>query len=144
MCFTNSTGVADKVSYFKSINVGAVWLSPIFQSPQDDFGYDISNYKKVDSLFGTMADFNRLQRVLKENGTYPKSLNFDSRIMLRILLILIDIKLILDFVPNHTSDEHPWFIQSVNKIEPYTNYYVWKDPIMENGTRKPPNNWVNK
>jgi len=61
-------GVAEKVQYFKSINVGAIWLSPIFKSPQDDFGYDISNYKEVDPLFGTMADFDNLRDVLHSNG----------------------------------------------------------------------------
>lgn len=61
-----------------------------------------------------------------------------------ILLTCIGIKLILDFVPNHTSDEHPWFQKSVNRIEPYTNYYVWKNATIDkDGKRKPPNNWVN-
>ncbi|KAF0767588.1 maltase 2-like [Aphis craccivora] len=114
-------GITEKVDYFKSINVGAVWLSPIFQSPQDDFGYDVSNFKMVDPLFGTMADFDRLRDAFHDRG----------------------IKVILDFVPNHTSDEHPWFIKSVQRKEPYTNYYVWKDPIInEDGTRSPPNNWL--
>lgn len=61
-------GVAEKVQYFKSINVGAIWLSPIFKSPQDDFGYDISNYKEIDPLFGTMVDFDNLRDVLHNNG----------------------------------------------------------------------------
>jgi len=63
-------GITEKVDYFKSINVGAVWLSPIFQSPQDDFGYDVSNFKMVDPLFGTMADFDRLRDAFHERGTY--------------------------------------------------------------------------
>ncbi|VVC30063.1 Glycoside hydrolase superfamily,Glycosyl hydrolase, family 13, catalytic domain [Cinara cedri] len=114
-------GIAEKVDYFKSINVGAVWLSPIYKSPQDDFGYDISSYKEIDPLFGTMKDFERLRGLLHSN----------------------DIKLILDFVPNHTSDEHPWFQNSVKKIEPYTNYYVWKNPINgTDGKPRPPNNWL--
>jgi len=62
------------VNYFKSINVGAIWLSPIFQSPQDDFGYDVSDFKRVDPLFGTMADFDRLRDVYHQNGTYNKYL----------------------------------------------------------------------
>ncbi|XP_025411887.1 maltase A1-like [Sipha flava] len=114
-------GVTEKVDYFKSINVGAIWLSPIFKSPQDDFGYDISNYKMIDPLFGTMADFDRLRDAFHNNG----------------------IKVILDFVPNHTSDEHPWFTKSVDRMEPYTNYYVWKDAKYDkDGNRIPPNNWL--
>jgi len=62
------------VDYFKSINVGAVWLSPIFQSPQDDFGYDISNYKQVDPLFGTMADFDRLRDAFHQRGTFMRGM----------------------------------------------------------------------
>jgi len=114
-------GVVEKIDYFKSINVGAIWLSPIFRSPQDDFGYDISNYMEIDPLFGTMKDFDNLRDALHNNG----------------------IKLILDFVPNHTSDEHLWFKLSVDKVEPYTSYYVWSDPkYNENKTRIPPNNWL--
>lgn len=64
-------GVTEKVPYLKSINVGAVWLSPIFKSPQDDFGYDISNYKDIDPLFGTMNDLYKLKDVLHANGLYP-------------------------------------------------------------------------
>jgi len=62
------------VDYLKSINVGAVWLTPIFKSPQDDFGYDVSDFKRIDPLFGTMADFDRLRDVLHKNGTYDKYL----------------------------------------------------------------------
>lgn len=62
--------MTEKVSYFKSINVGAVWLSPIFKSPQKDFGYDITNYKDIDPIFGTMKDFDRLRDELYKNGTY--------------------------------------------------------------------------
>lgn len=58
------------MSYFKSLNVGAIWLSPIFKSPQDDFGYDISNYKEIDPLFGTMADFENLRDTFHKNGSY--------------------------------------------------------------------------
>lgn len=61
--------MTEKVNYFKSINVGIIWLSPIFKSPQDDFGYDISNYKEIDPIFGTMADFDRLRDVFHQNGT---------------------------------------------------------------------------
>lgn len=62
--------MTEKVDYFKSINVGVIWLSPIFKSPQDDFGYDISNYKEIDPLFGTMADFDRLRDVFHKYGIY--------------------------------------------------------------------------
>lgn len=63
-------GITEKVRYFKSLKVGAVWLSPIFKSPQEDFGYDTSNYKEIDPLFGTMEDFERLRTELHNNGTY--------------------------------------------------------------------------
>lgn len=72
-------GVTEKVDYFKSLNVGAIWLSPIFQSPQDDFGYDISNYKRIDPLFGTMADFERLRNVFHDNGAYIRLLEKSTK-----------------------------------------------------------------
>lgn len=138
------------MDYFKSINVGALWLSPIFRSPQDDFGYDISNYREIDPLFGTMSDFDHLRDVLHDNGEHPNRSFMCIRICRRAnewnwnALIGTGIKLILDFVPNHTSDEHPWFKKSVQRIEPYTNYYIWKDGIYDNESGlQPPSNWVN-
>nr|XP_018907799.1 PREDICTED: maltase A3-like [Bemisia tabaci]XP_018907800.1 PREDICTED: maltase A3-like [Bemisia tabaci] len=113
-------GIAEKVPYLKKLGVGAVWLSPIFQSPMADFGYDISNFTNIEPIFGSMTDFEKLKDALHAQ----------------------DIKLILDFVPNHSSDEHEWFVKSVQKIDPYTDYYVWHDGKMVNGTRQPPNNWI--
>jgi alpha-glucosidase len=114
-------GITEKVPYFKTINVGAVWLSPIFLSPQNDFGYDISDYKEIDPIYGSMADFERMRDEFHKHG----------------------IKILLDFVPNHTSDEHEWFQKSVQKIEPFTDYYVWKDPVRDShGNNTPPSNWL--
>ncbi len=83
-------GVIARLPYLKSLGVDAVWLSPIFPSPMADFGYDISDYTGIDPLFGTMADFDALATAVHESG----------------------LKIILDLVPNHTSDQHPWFIES--------------------------------
>jgi len=113
-------GIEEKVEHFKDLGVDCVWLSPIFKSPMADFGYDISDYNQIDSIFGTLDDFISLQKKLKS----------------------LDIKLILDFVPNHSSDEHEWFKKSVEKIDPFTDYYVWKDAkINADGSKEPPNNW---
>ncbi|KAL4097535.1 hypothetical protein QTP88_022295 [Uroleucon formosanum] len=113
-------GIEEKAEHFKDIGVDCVWLSPIFKSPMADFGYDISDYNKIDSVYGTMDDFVSLHKKLKSLG----------------------IKIILDFVPNHSSDEHEWFKKSVEKIMPYKDYYVWKDAKFdENNLRIPPNNW---
>ena len=82
-------GIIQRLPYLKSLGVDAVWLSPIFPSPMADFGYDISDYTGIDPLFGTMDDFDALVAAAHENG----------------------LKIILDLVPNHTSDQHPWFIR---------------------------------
>ncbi|XP_044744087.1 maltase A1-like [Chrysoperla carnea] len=87
-----------------------------------DHGYDISDFRAIDPLFGTMNDFDKLIR--EANG--------------------LDIKIIMDFVPNHSSDEHEWFEKSVKRIDPYTDYYVWHDGKIVNGTRQPPNNWTSE
>ena len=108
-------GVIEKLDYLKDLGIDATWLSPIFKSPQKDFGYDISNFTEVDELFGTMADLEELFKKAKEKG----------------------IKVILDFVPNHSSDECDWFKRSINGEAPYKDYYIWV-----NGTKgKRPNNW---
>jgi len=98
-----------------------VWLSPFYPSPQFDFGYDISDYCDVNPLFGTLQDFD--QMVLQCHQR--------------------DIKVIVDFVPGHTSHRHPWFQKSVQREEPYTDYYVWHDgKTGDQGERIPPNNWL--
>ncbi|XP_033353097.1 alpha-glucosidase-like [Bombus vosnesenskii] len=113
-------GITSKLEHIKDIGATALWLSPIYKSPQVDFGYDISNYTDIEPTYGTLADFDKLVAKAKSLG----------------------LKVILDFVPNHSSPEHPWFKKSVQKIKPYDEYYVWRDAKIVNGTRKPPNNWL--
>nr|XP_018909322.1 PREDICTED: maltase A3-like [Bemisia tabaci] len=114
-------GIIHRADYIRSVGVGCIWMSPIFKSPMVDFGYDITDYKAIDPLFGTMEDFQELLHVYHELG----------------------IKVLLDLVPNHTSDEHPWFQKSVAGIDPYTDYYVWVEAKKgANGTREPPSNWL--
>ena len=109
-------GVIEKLDYIKSLGVDVVWLNPIFESPNDDMGYDISDYRAIMKEFGTMEDFDLLLKGLHERG----------------------IKLIMDLVVNHSSDEHPWFKESrKSKDNPYRNYYHWWDA--EKG--KPPYRW---
>ncbi|XP_052796227.1 maltase A3-like [Mya arenaria] len=113
-------GVIEKLDYFRYLGVGAVWLSPFFTSPMRDFGYDVSNYTEVDAIFGNMTDFEELMTEAHERG----------------------IKIIIDFVPNHTSNESAWFEASRRSEEPYKDFYVWNNgTLLENGTRVPPNNW---
>ena len=97
-------GIASKMTYFRQIGMTGVWLSPIFSSPMKDFGYDISNYTNVHGEYGTIADFENLAKICKA----------------------LNIKLILDFVPNHTSNQHPWFIKSEQRDPYYENFYVWQ------------------
>jgi len=109
-------GIIEKLDYIQSLGVDAVWLNPIYKSPNDDGGYDISDYYSIQPEFGTMDDFDELLK-----GLHHRNL-----------------KLIMDLVLNHTSDEHPWFQESrKSKSNPYRNYYFWK-PGKNGG---PPNNW---
>lgn len=123
---TNDDGVGDvrgvtaKLQYLKDTGIDATWLSPIFSSPQEDFGYDVSDFKQVDPLFGTNADLEQLFAEANKLG----------------------LKIVLDFVPNHTSNKHQWFIDSEKGIAPYRDYYVWRPARNVNGQRMPPNNWV--
>ncbi|WP_373414672.1 alpha-amylase family glycosyl hydrolase [Ensifer aridi] len=113
-------GLLSRVDYLAWLGVGAVWLSPVCRSPMRDFGYDISDYTDVDPLFGTLADFDRLVEALHERN----------------------IKVILDVVPNHTSDQHSWFVKSrSSRDDPKRNWYVWADPGPHGG---PPNNWLSR
>ncbi|WP_394218375.1 alpha-glucosidase [Halobacillus trueperi] len=110
-------GIIEKLDYLKELGVDVLWLSPIYDSPQEDNGYDIRNYRQVDDLFGSMED---LERLLEEAHKR-------------------DLKLVMDLVVNHTSDEHPWFVESSkSKDHPYRDYYIWKDG-KESG--EPPTNW---
>ncbi|XP_043799604.1 alpha-glucosidase-like [Apis laboriosa] len=113
-------GITARIAHVADIGAQALWLSPIYKSPQVDFGYDISNFTDIDPVYGTLADFDRLVKKAKSFG----------------------LKVILDFVPNHSSHEHPWFKKSVQRIKPYDEYYVWRDARIVNGTRQPPNNWL--
>lgn len=113
-------GITDKLDYLKELGVTGVWLSPIFQSPMADFGYDISDYTKIHYEFGTLEDFERLAGHCRALG----------------------IKLILDFVPNHTSNEHEWFLKSIKKDPEYKDFYIWHPGHIVNGTRQPPSNWL--
>lgn len=110
-------GVIEKLDYVKDLGIDVIWLSPMYQSPNDDNGYDISDYRAIMDEFGTMEDFDRLLKEVHHKG----------------------MKLILDLVVNHTSDEHPWFIESKSsKDNPKREWYIWKDP-KEDGSE--PNNW---
>jgi len=108
-------GVTSKLDYLTSLGVGSVWLSPIYKSGGKDNGYDVVDHTKIDEKLGTLEDFNELVKSLHDNG----------------------IKLIMDFIPNHSSDKHEWFQKSIKAEEPYTNYYIWKDSTSTNK----PNNW---
>ncbi|KMQ86539.1 maltase 1 [Lasius niger] len=111
-------GITSKLEHFVTSGVGAIWLSPINRSPMVDFGYDISDFKDIDKTFGDLADFKFLLARAKRFG----------------------LKVILDLVPNHTSDEHYWFQQSINRIGKYKDYYIWK--YGKDGNKSPPNNWL--
>jgi alpha-glucosidase len=111
-------GIRRRLDFCVSLGIDAVWLSPIYPSPMADFGYDISNYTAIDPTFGTMRDFDRLLEEIKLRG----------------------LKLILDYVPNHTSNQHPWFKESRSSREsPKRDWYLWRSPSPEGG---PPNNWL--
>ncbi|GLR83978.1 alpha-amylase family glycosyl hydrolase [Bradyrhizobium iriomotense] len=113
-------GILKRLAYVKSLGVDAIWLSPVFRSPMADFGYDISDYTGIDPLFGTMEDFDALLQATHESG----------------------LKLILDLVPNHTSDQHPWFIASrSSRDNPKRDWFIWRDGAPDGG---PPNNWLSE
>jgi alpha-glucosidase len=113
-------GVIERLPYLLALGIDAIWLSPIFPSPMADFGYDISDYTGIDPLFGTMADFEALVSAAHDAG----------------------LKVILDLVPNHTSDQHPWFIESrSSRDNPKRDWYIWRDPKPGGGV---PNNWLSE
>jgi alpha-glucosidase len=110
-------GITERLDYLKSLGVDAIWLTPIYPSPQVDFGYDISNYEDIDPQYGTLKDFDHLVAEAKKRN----------------------IRIIMDLVLNHTSDKHPWFIESSSsKTNPKRDWYVWRDG---KGSGEPPNNW---
>lgn len=111
-------GITQRLDYLKSLNVNTLWLSPIYPSPMHDFGYDVADYCDINPMFGTMADFDRLLAETHRRG----------------------LKLILDLVPNHTSSEHPWFVESrSSRTNAKRDWYIWRDPAPDGG---PPNNWL--
>jgi alpha-glucosidase len=118
-------GVISRLDYLEWLGVDALWLSPIYPSPMRDFGYDVADYTGLDPLFGTLEDFDRLLAQAHARG----------------------LKVVLDFVPNHTSDQHPWFRESrASRGSPRRDWYIWRDPAPASGTRAspggPPNNWL--
>ncbi|XP_055536136.1 maltase A3-like [Wyeomyia smithii] len=115
-------GITSKLSYLKEIGVRAFWMSPINKSPMVDFGYDISDYRGIQAEYGTMADFENLVAEAKRLG----------------------LKVIMDFVPNHSSNKHEWFIKSESRVSGYEDYYIWDDglPNPAGGRNLPPSNWL--
>jgi alpha-glucosidase len=112
-------GISERLEYLKTLGVDAIWITPMYPSPQVDFGYDISNYEGIDPQYGTLADFDRLVAEAKKRN----------------------IRILLDMVMNHTSDKHPWFIESESsKTNPKRDWYVWRDGKGASGS-EPPNNW---
>ena len=112
-------GIISKLDYIKSLGVDAVWLSPVYKSPNDDNGYDISDYQDIMDEFGTLDDWKEMLDGMHARG----------------------IRLVMDLVVNHTSDEHAWFVESRNKDSEYRDYYIWRKGRGKNG-KKPPNNWT--
>jgi alpha-glucosidase len=113
-------GIIGRLPYLQALGIDAIWLSPIFPSPMADFGYDISDYTGIDPLFGAMEDFDALVAAAHGAG----------------------LKIILDLVPNHTSDRHPWFVESrQSRDNAKRDWYIWRDPAAEGG---PPNNWLSE
>ena len=111
-------GITERLDYVKSLGVDAIWLSPVFTSPMKDFGYDVSNYRDIDPIFGTLGDFDRLVEKAHSLG----------------------LKIIIDQVISHSSDKHPWFAESrASRTNAKADWYVWADPKPD-GT--PPNNWL--
>jgi alpha-glucosidase len=113
-------GILSRLDYLVALGVDAIWISPIYPSPMADFGYDVSDFTAVDPVFGTLADFDRLIAAAHARG----------------------IRVVLDYVANHSSDQHPWFIESrSSRTHPKRDWYVWRDPGADGG---PPNNWLSE
>jgi alpha-glucosidase len=111
-------GIAARLPYLASLGIDAIWLSPIFPSPMADFGYDVADYTAIEPMFGDLAAFDRLLATAHAHG----------------------LRLLLDFVPNHSSDQHPWFVASrSSRTDPKRDWYIWRDAAPGGG---PPNNWI--
>ncbi|XP_053952092.1 maltase A2-like [Anastrepha ludens] len=115
-------GITSRLQFLKEIGVTATWLSPIFESPMADMGYDVANFTNIDPLFGSMEDFDAMVAKAHKLG----------------------LKILLDFVPNHSSDECEWFQKSIRREDGYDDFYVWDDGKIdpETGERTPPSNWI--
>ncbi len=115
-------GIEQRLDYLVELGIDAIWLSPIFPSPMADFGYDVADYCGIDPLFGNLEYFDRLLAAAHQRG----------------------LKLLLDLVPNHSSDQHPWFLESrSSRDSPKRDWYIWRDPVPgAKGERLPPNNWI--
>jgi len=100
-------GIQSKLDYLVELGVDALWLSPVYPSPDVDFGYDVADYTDIDPKYGTLADFDSLVEAAHQRG----------------------LRIVMDLVLNHSSDQHPWFIQSRSSREnPYRDWYIWRDP----------------
>jgi alpha-glucosidase len=111
-------GITSKLDYLKALGVDAIWITPCYPSPQVDFGYDVADYENIDPMYGTLEDFDRLESAARKRG----------------------IRIIMDFVINHTSDQHPWFMESrSSRTNPKRDWYIWRDG---RGPHQPPNNWL--
>jgi alpha-glucosidase len=111
-------GITSKMQYLHDLGVDAIWITPCYPSPQVDFGYDVANYEDIDPMYGTLTDFDRMVADGKKHG----------------------VRIIMDFVPNHTSDQHPWFLDSKSsRTSAHRDWYIWRDG---KGPGEPPNNWV--
>ncbi|HVH72083.1 MAG TPA: alpha-glucosidase [Candidatus Dormibacteraeota bacterium] len=110
-------GITSRLDYLHDLGIGAIWITPMYPSPLVDFGYDVADYTALDPLYGTLADFDRMMAEAKKR----------------------DIRVIMDFVPNHTSDQHSWFKESrSSRTNPKRDWYIWRDG---KGSGQPPNNW---
>ncbi len=108
-------GIESRLDYLAELGIDAIWLSPIYPSPMADFGYDIADYCDIDPIFGDLAGFDRLLAAVHARG----------------------LRLLLDFVPNHSSDQHPWFVESRSSREnPKRDWYIWRDPAPRRRTAK--------
>ena len=116
-------GVYERLEYIRDLGVDGIWFSPIYPSPNADYGYDISDYKNIHPDYGTLEDFRKVLDRAHELG----------------------LKVLMDLVINHTSDEHPWFIESCRgRDNPYSDYYIWRDPRWKGEEKLPPNNWYSQ
>ncbi|EMP42595.1 Neutral and basic amino acid transport protein rBAT [Chelonia mydas] len=113
-------GIQEKLDHIMYLNIKTIWITSVYKSPLKDFGYGVEDFRDVDAMFGTMSDFENLIAAIHDKG----------------------LKVIMDLIPNHTSDKHSWFQLSRNRTGKYADYYIWHDCAHTDGTITPPNNWV--